>query len=126
MSTVFPTLMFLLLDSRMYSLAPLYLTQSISETKMHSAHKIEELTYAVSITDETTRMIPPPWVYELIRPLATNAQNKITGTRMRDNVRKIDLMSGPNTILPPQKNFCKVLQKVSTQTPVQVNCNHIP
>lgn len=63
--------------------------------------------------EKITRRPPTPWGNEIIRALATNTQNKITGTRIRDNVRKIDLMSGPNTTLPPQKNFCKGFKTVS-------------
>lgn len=73
--------------------------------------KAEELTYAVNRTEETTRRIPAPCENAPIRPLVTNPQNKITGTRIRDNVRKIELMSGPNMTLPPKKNFCKVFKK---------------
>lgn len=60
---------------------------------------------AVNMTEKITRRPPTPWGNEIIRALATNTQNKITGTRIRDNVRKIDLTSGPNTTLPPQKNL---------------------
>jgi len=57
-----------------------------------------------------TAKIAYPELYEensCLRCLATHTQKSITGTRISNKVKNRDLASGPNTNLPPHKNFCR-------------------
>ena len=49
--------------------------------------------------------------------LATRTQKMAIGAEMRKTVSPIDLTSGPNISLPPQRNICKNEQSVSSPRP---------
>lgn len=67
----------------------------------------KELTYTAKATPPTTTREPIWWWNSTIRLRETKARKRIVGTTIINSVKNMDLMSGPNTSLPPRQNFCK-------------------
>lgn len=78
---------------------------------LNNKARIGVLTPHVADTATTIIAIPLWCEKSLIRCLPTNTQKIAMGARISIRVNSSDLTSGPNTSLPPQKNFCKTINK---------------